>query len=700
MLATDAATNGATGDDGDDAGAAPDSAVAVEPSHPRHTANATGVAMPDEGCAAVPRGLGGSTWLSLDGESPKVMTHSQRSEDLPANTQMSAHEGAVKTEPAAATAGAVPAAEPADPATAPAAPRQLLNVAAQSSDSNTQHADKQLPTPQGGSAILSKGSKGPVDSGAAAADTAAAIPLPSVTLCPKPLAPGSDLAEGPSEETLRLPGVHATASQPRSASGQIGVKDTPDAILPQVAEDLAAFMKQVEMQGETLLSDAIAALPRVRQADVQRVAERSGSVQSEPTGLSAEQLEKMRQLVAQLGGPSAAQHSTAQPHPQQAAPASSVDQLLAPAPIPVQQPGGPIQRPALPINPRPARSCSLTQASILPRPEHEHAAAARMAQPGRPSRSDVRPQHFFAATRPLPGLAKAPDPKTASAPPMGPHRMPFQNRQPTPQQDGNSPPGLAAAALPGVMAAGVSHQHAAVLGLEAEQDTDARIETKTGSTTPQAWRTPTHVRLPSAGHRVVAPRPKGDGGSSGPLPPADGAPWVPASVPAAAAWKRSVSAHAMPINHQQGAPASSRSVPLAQPTESRPASVRATAAGLTPAAEPAQTPHALVDPAAAALEAWLHGLPPAVHKELAAVKQLVLPRKKLQLLADLDAHLYNASKSALCQNCDNLDTSQPETAASVPVCNRHHAQHTNSLPSLSVTGIMHSTPTACCMWHA
>jgi len=50
------------------------------------------------------------------------------------------------------------------------------------------------------------------------------------------------------------------------------------------------------------------------------------------------------------------------------------------------------------------------------------------------------------------------------------------------------------------------------------------------------------------------------------------------------------------------------------------------------------------------LEAWLRALPPVIRKEVETVKELVLPLKKLRLLADIDAHLYNFSKSGVASS--------------------------------------------------
>ena len=56
-------------------------------------------------------------------------------------------------------------------------------------------------------------------------------------------------------------------------------------------------------------------------------------------------------------------------------------------------------------------------------------------------------------------------------------------------------------------------------------------------------------------------------------------------------------------------------------------------------------PRAAAQPAIG-VDAWLRGLPPVIRRDLESVKELVLPLKKLKLLADIDAHLYNFSKSA------------------------------------------------------
>jgi len=649
----DAAVNGVGSIGGVSPDTSPDSAAPVKPGHLQHMADVAGIAMPGGSCAAGLAGPGAPDHrLSPSGQSPSVpASQSQHSLLAPESMQMSAHEGAVKTEPAVATTGRVPAAISADRAAVPVCPRPLPNgaAAARSLDSNSQRSVMrpqtskvgELPAKASGSPIGS-----PASAGAVAADSAAAGQSPSSPPCPDTLTTGSERGEARPEESLRLPGVHATASRPRSASGQTGLRETSDATLQQLADDTAA-MQQVEAQDSTLLPDAITALPSEQQAGVQDVTERSSGVQPEPSGLSAKQLEILRQLVAQLGGkPSEAQQSAPLPQPQQAAP-SSVDHLSTPAAKPVLQSGGPVHQPGLPMDPRPAPLCSPAQAPPPVRSEHELPAEGRMAQHGRPPRTDGRPQHFFCATRPLPGLQEAPGPETVSAPAMGSCSMPLQDGQPNPQQDGSGPRGVGAADLPGVDAAGLSRQHAVLPDSEADLDTGTRPKTET-SPTPHPLRTPTSVRLPTASRRVVAPRPKWNGDSSGAVPPADGAPWVPAPLPAAAAPECSSSPQTMPSKHQQQAPASAMSVPFTLPTESLPASGKATAATLAPAAEPARNPQASMEPAAVALDAWLRGLPSAVHQELAAVKQLVLPRKKLRLLADIDAYLFSASKGALC----------------------------------------------------
>jgi len=652
-VGNDAAHHGACSIGGVSAGISP-SAVPMELGEPQHMAQATGIVMPADRCAAGIAGPGASDHrLSANGQSTMVpASQSQHSLQAPESTQMSAaHEGAVKIEPAVATSGPAPAARSADRAAAPACPRPLPDGAAatRSLDSNSHRMDMHPQASQVGE-VPAKASGSPAGSaasaGAVATDTAAAGQSPSSPPCPDTLATGSELGEAPPEEPSRLPGVHATASQPRSASGQTGLQDTSDANRPQVAEDPAAT-KQVETQDSTLLPDPISALPREQQAGEQHVMERSGSVQPEPSGLSAKQLEIMRQLVAQLGGePSVAEHGASLPQPQQAA-LASVDQLPVPAASPVLQSSGPVHQPDMPTDPRPAPSRSLAQTPPLPGPEREHAAAGRMAQAGRPPRVDVRPQHFYSATRPLAGLEEAPGPETVSGPANGSRSIPLQDGQPNPQQDDHSPAGLAAAARPGVSVIGLSRPHAVLPDSEAGSDTGVRPKTTTCPTTAHPSRTPTRVRLPTASRRVVAPRPKGSGGSSGPSPPADGAPRVPAPLPAATAPEYKSSPQTMPSKHQQQAPVSSMSSPLPHRTESLPASGTATAANLAPAAEPSRNPQASMEPAAVALGAWLRGLPSAVHQELTAVKQLVLPCKKLKLLADVDAHLYNASKSVL-----------------------------------------------------
>ncbi len=59
----------------------------------------------------------------------------------------------------------------------------------------------------------------------------------------------------------------------------------------------------------------------------------------------------------------------------------------------------------------------------------------------------------------------------------------------------------------------------------------------------------------------------------------------------------------------------------------------------------AWSPRAAAQPAIG-VDAWLRGLPQVIRRDLESVKELVLPLKKLKLLADIDAHLYNFSNSA------------------------------------------------------
>jgi len=684
----DAAVNGAGGIGDVSPGPSPDSALPVKPGHLQHMADVAGIAMPGGSCTAGLAGPGAPAHgLSSSGQSPRVpASRSQHSLQAPESTQMSAHEGAVKTEPAVATTGRVPAATSADRAAAPVCPGPLPNGAAatQSLDSNNQRMDMLLHSSNFGSDVPEKTPGSAVNNGASAgavaADTAAAGQAPSPPPCPDTLATGGEHLDAEPGQTTRLPGLHAPGLQRGAASEQTGQRGTSDAIVLQATENVAA-PKQAE-DDSTLLPDITAALPRDSQAGEQHVTERSGSVPPEPSGLSAKQLDILRQLVAQLGGkPSEAQQSASLPQLQQAAPAS-VDHLPAPAASPVLQSGGPVHQPGLPVDPRPAPSCSLAQTPPLT--EHELPAAGRMAQHGRPPQSDGRPQHFFSATRPLPGLQEAPGPETVSAPAMGSRSMPLQDGQPNPQQDGRGRLGAAAADLPGVNAAGLSRQHTVLPDSEADLETGARPKTAMSPTLTQRLRTPTRVRLPTASRRVVAPRPKGNGDSGGAVPSADGAPWMPAPNSAAAAPECSSLPQTVPSKHQQQAPASSLPVPLTLPTESLPALGTATAAGLAPAAEPAQNPQASMEPAAAASDAWLRGLPPAVHQELAAVKQLVLPCKKLKLLADVDNHLYNASKRALClARPQTLHSPHPRVAAFGTVSVNEYAQHTYRLLCLA-----------------
>ena len=177
----------------------------------------------------------------------------------------------------------------------------------------------------------------------------------------------------------------------------------------------------------------------------------------------------------------------------------------------------------------------------------------------------------------------------------------------------------AAADLPGGEGRGVvPHQDVGVPGLEPSPEDDAPRSEGVSNTT-RIYRIPTNVRLPNPGvYGWARPQesPTAEGGSSGVSPSATAASSVPAP--------------------EAGLSLSAKT---------------ASAAGLAIIAAPAPAANlaAHVQPASAsdtALEAWLRELPPAVRKDLESVRELVLPLKKLRLLADIDAHLYRFSKSA------------------------------------------------------
>ena len=343
----------------------------------------------------------------------------------------------------------------------------------------------------------------------------------------------------------------------------------------------------------------------------------------EPSVLpSAEELAVMRRLVAQLGGgqpgsqPPVSEHGTTSPQPQQqAAPAeAAADPAAALAPAAVQQP-------CMPVDPRPTRMYSLTRRPPGP-VGHEQAARASTVRGGS-AEAHVQQAPVKSATRLSPAPTAMPGAQTVAA------RAAFVVESRRLQRDTPEPAGHAAGAVPSVQGRGfLPHEDVGVPGLEPSPEADAPQGKSPPNTTP-IWRIPTNVRLPHRGHLGwAAPRAQSqaaEAGSGGPLPPAAAVPWVPASE--AGSVPGIQMAFAVGKVAGEGAAAG-------------PAATSA-AAG-TPAS--ARSPQATAETAAVAAEAWLRDLPPIVRQEVEAVRELVLPLKKLKLLADIDAHLYSFSK--------------------------------------------------------
>ncbi len=631
VLGADAAINDAASNGGVSASAAAGSAVSAERGQHQR--------MPAE------RVTGASIQMSPDGQSPPAASsRSQRSGELPETSQMSAHAGAVKAEPVGAATGPVPA-DACLEVIAPARPVEALDSAGapQHSIEDVRRNDQELslPRPLSGRVGPVAASASPGGSGAPAAaagvGTAAAGQTPSSAQRAEGCAVRNEHVDAQQlQKAPRLPDVHAPRPQPLSASQQSGWQEGSPDTSPQQAKGVGATD---QIPGNyTILQPTTTALPAsAEQAGIQRVGDQSSGAQSAPSGLPPAELALMRQLVAQLANsqpqtavdsqPPVAQQSLPQPQ-QLAAPAQPALVEGAHAPKPAPAPTA-VQQPGMPVDPRPARMHAL--ARTLPREaEREPAAGAANTRPGG-VQGGLRPAHTYSATRPLAGPQPVPrglPVEASAAPSAGEARI---LRREEPKQ--TSP---AVADLPSGKGTGVMpHEDGGVPGLEPSPETDApRIETLPNTT--KIWRIPTNVRLPNpgllgwappVGHRGRPLSPTAEGGSSRLPPSGAAAPSVPA-------------------------PEAGLS----------PSAETASAAGLAPAAAPEPAAglaaHAQVPSAAnIALEAWLRALPPAVRKDLESVKELVLPRKKLRLLADIDAHLYKFSKSACWQLRGSAGTS-------------------------------------------
>ena len=570
VLGVRAANNGAASNGGVSASAAAGSAVSVEPGHRQQVAEAARIATPAEPRAAGLADPGASSRMSPNGHlPPAAWSQSPQSGELPEATQLSAHAGAVKAEPIVAAAGPV-LADAMPEAAVPACPVELLHGASvpHASIEDERRKDRQVffPSPPSGHGVPAAASGEPGDSVAAvAADTA-------------------DVAA-----------VGQKHSSPHSPKGRI----TTD----QVSGN------------EASVQPSTAAVPSCeQQAGVQRAVDQTSSgAQPGPSGLPAEDLALMRQLVAQLTSSQpasqtpAAHHGASASQPQQQATSAEATRMTANALAPAAA-----QQPGMPVDPRPARMHAL--AWTLPRQlEQEPAAGAGSARTGS-VQAGMRSAHTFSATRPLAGPPAKPNAQAveaSAAPSAGEVRIS--------QQDKLNPSSRAPAELPSGKRTGLApHEDVGVPGLEPSLDGDVP-KSETLPTTTRIWRVPTNVRLPNPGLLGWAPpwpqSPTAEGGASGVSPPATAGPSVPA-------------AEAGPL----------------------PGTGTVSAAGRAPTAAPAHAEGPAGHPKAAsaadiAVEAWLRELSPTARKDVETVRELVLPLKKLRLLADIDAHLYKFSKS-------------------------------------------------------
>ena len=620
MLGTDAAINEVASNGGVSASAAAGSAVSVERGQDQRTAKAARVAMPAERRAAGMAGPSASNQMSPDGQSPPAASsRSQRSGELPEASQMSAHAGAVKAEPVGAATGPVPA-DACPEVAALARPVEVLDGAGAPHHSvgEMRRKDEQppLPRPQFGHAGPATASGSPGNSGASAAAVGAGTAVgrsPSLPQRPEACAASNGHMDAqPDQRASRLPDVPTPRPQLLSASQQPGLQEgSPDAS-PQPGKGPAAMDQVAAIP--TILQPTTTVLP-AEQAGVQRVGNPSSGAQPEQSGLPPAELALMRQLVAQLANsqPPAAQQSLPQPQqlpgPAQAA-LAEVANVSEPtlAPIAAQQPG-------MPVDPRPARMHALARAQPR-RAEQEPEAGAATARPSR-VQAGMQPAHTFSATRPLAGPHPQPGGllvEASAALSAGEARKL--------QQDKPKSTSPAAADVPSGEGRGVMpHEDVGVPGLEPSPEDDAPRSEGLPNTT-RIYRIPTNVRLPNPGvYGWARPRdsPTAEGGFSGVSPSATAASSVPAP--------------------EAGLSPSAKS---------------ASAAGLALIAVPAPAADLVAHAQAAsasdtALEAWLRELPAAVRKDLESVRELVLPLKKLRLLADIDAHLYKFSKSACWQ---------------------------------------------------
>ena len=451
----------------------------------------------------------------------------------------------------------------------------------------------------------------------------------------------------PDQWASRLSDVHTPHLQPQSASQQSGLQEGSPHASPQPGKVSAAT--DLVLANRAIWQPTTTALPAcAEQAGIQRAGDPSSGTKPRPSGLPPEDLALMRQLVAQLAGsqPQASQQPFPQPQqlfaPAQAAPAEAATLPATAMALPAAQ------QPGMPVDPRPARMRALAQ-TTPPEAEQELAAGAVHARPGS-VQAGIRPAHKFSATLPLAGPQAIPRVQSAEAsvaPSAGGARD-MRRDKPTSTRP------AAAVLLSGQGAGRMPREEGGVPGLEPSPEADApRSETLTKTT--RIHRIPSNVRLPNLGLLGWAPAwphsPMAEGGSSGVSPPAAAAPSV--SAPEAGLL-----------------PGAETAFDAGTPT-----------AGPAPAEDPAARAQA-VSAADDAINAWLRELPPAVRKEVETVKELVLPLKKLRLLADIDAHLYKFSKRA----CRRLPGIAGKASPSVPadelqsfaacalVCKRHELQ--------------------------
>lgn len=616
---------------------------------------------------------------------PAAPSRSQRSDEPPGSTQMSAQEGVVKREPVAAAAGPASAAASVELAALPARPAELLNDSAASASlkRDLRRMSIQQSTGSVGDAGPPAGGGSPVVSGApAAAGTVPTAAMDQPHTSPPSLetsAVGNGHTQGqPEQEAPPLPDELASDMQPLSDPRKSGSEDTAPTALPLSAEDLAAI-KQILAQGSATLPGADAALSHEQKAAMQHVAEQcSGAQTGASVLLSPDELAIVRHIVAAS--------ASRQPMSVQHAARMTAVHLPAAAATPAS-----MQQAGMPVDPRPTRMYSL--AGTLPQAKRAQAAVASHAQAGS-AHVDVRPAHIFSATRPLLGpdaggslgvqtdaAPGVPANRTRSLPLRGLHRrLPWSGTAVGSQAvvEGNAPP----------------YEDVGVPGLEPTAEANA-LRAKPPPRTTRIWRVPTNVRLPTASHGAWSAPWSASKTAVGGLPglslPAGAAPEAPASAVVAPVAGSTALPHNSASEQQRDLPLSPEPAILdvsaparnsgpgagsGPDTESVPAVGTAVAAGSAKAAA-----EACADPIRATkLQAWLRDLPAAVRKDLETVKELVLPSKKLKLLADIDVYLFKSSKSANISSSPQLARVDPSpcsySATLVHVgrfrCGTHH----------------------------